>query len=81
MTIYLGGMQIVMWFAGSIGKKFIGLTEKQLASYILILTVTAIASAFITGRIQDRLGARRTIILALVIWLFAMLPKLTIIQC
>jgi len=74
MTFYMGGMQIVIWFAATIGKKLFGLTDKELVVYILILTVTAIAGAIITGRIQDRLGARRTIMLALVIWLLVMLP-------
>jgi UMF1 family MFS transporter len=74
MTFYLGGMQIVIWFAGTIGKKLFGLTNQELAIYILILTVTAIAGTIITGRIQDGLGTRRTIILALVIWLLAMIP-------
>lgn len=74
MTFYLGGMQIVIWFAGTIGKKLFGLTDKELVVFTLILTVTAIAGAVITGRIQDRIGARRTIMLALVIWLIVMIP-------
>jgi UMF1 family MFS transporter len=67
-------MQIIIWFAQSIGRKLFGLSIQEFAVYILILSVTAIAGAFITGRIQDRIGARRTIILALVIWLLVMLP-------
>lgn len=74
MTFYMGGMQIVIWFAQSIGRKLFGLTIQQFAVYLLILTVTAIAGAIITGRIQDRIGARRTILLALVIWLLVMFP-------
>jgi UMF1 family MFS transporter len=74
MTFYMGGMQIIIWFAQSIGRKLFGLSIREFAVYILILSVTAIAGAFITGRIQDRIGARRTIILALVIWLLVMLP-------
>ncbi len=74
MTFYLGGMQIIGWFAGTIGKKLFGLSDFQLAPYVIILSVTAIAGAIITGHIQDRIGTRPTIILALVIWLLVMLP-------
>ncbi|MCZ6612898.1 MAG: MFS transporter [Planctomycetota bacterium] len=72
MTFYLAGMQIVIWFAGSIAKNIFGFGEAQLAIYILILTVTAIIGAFVTGRFQDRIGTRRTIILALILWLAVM---------
>jgi UMF1 family MFS transporter len=72
MTFYLGGMQIVIWFAGSIATKLFGLTDRQLAIYILVLTVTAIFGAFVTGRYQDRIGTRRTIILSLTLWLLVM---------
>jgi MFS-type transporter involved in bile tolerance (Atg22 family) len=72
MTFYLGGMQIVIWFAGSIGKKIFGLSDEQLALYILVLTVTAIIGAFLTGRFQDQVGTRRTIIGAMVLWLAVM---------
>ncbi|MHC4415358.1 MAG: MFS transporter [Planctomycetota bacterium] len=72
MTFFLGGMQIVIWFAGSIAKKLFGLTDQQLAAYILVLTVMAIVGAFFTGRFQDRIGTRRTIMIALALWLLVM---------
>ena len=72
MTFFLAGMQIIIWFAGSIGKKLFGLTDAELAVYILVLTVTAIAGAFVTGRYQDRIGTRRTIMIALALWLAVM---------
>ncbi len=72
MTFYMAGMQIVIWFAGTIAKKVFGLTDRELAVYILVLTVTAIFGAIVTGRIQDRIGTRRTILIALVIWLGVM---------
>jgi UMF1 family MFS transporter len=72
MTYYLAGMQIVIWFAGSIAKKLFGLSDQQMALYILVLTFTAIVGAFVTGRFQDRLGTRRTIMIALALWLAVM---------
>jgi UMF1 family MFS transporter len=73
MTFYLGGMQIVIWFAGSIATKLFGLSEGQLALFMLVLTLTAIAGAFATGRFQDKIGTRRTIVLALILWLAVMI--------
>ncbi len=73
MTVYMGGMQIVIWFAGSIANKIFGLSETQLAMYILVLTVSAIAGASLTGRIQDRIGTKRTIVCGLALWLLVML--------
>ena len=72
MTFYLGGMQIVVWFAGSIAKELFGLSDKELAVYILLLTVAAILGAFATGRFQDRIGTRRTIMVGLGLWLVVM---------
>jgi UMF1 family MFS transporter len=54
MTFYLGGMQIVIWFAGSIAKKLFGLSDQQMAVYILVLTVTAVAGA--PAHDHDRFG-------------------------
>ncbi len=72
MTFYLAGMQIIIWFAGSIATKLFGLSEEQLALFIVVLTGTSIAGAFVTGRFQDQIGTRRTIMLALVLWLVVM---------
>jgi UMF1 family MFS transporter len=72
MTFYIAGMQIVIWFAGSIARNLFGLSDQQMAIYILVLTVTAIAGAFVTGRFQDRVGTRRTIMIALALWLMVM---------
>jgi UMF1 family MFS transporter len=72
MTFYLAGMQIVIWFAGSIAQELFGLSEVELAVYILVLTVTAVIGAFVTGRFQDRLGTRSTILIALGLWMLVM---------
>jgi UMF1 family MFS transporter len=72
MTFYLAGMQIVIWFAAEIAKEIFHLTDQQLFAYILVLTLTAVGGAFATGRYQDRIGTRRTIILALWLWLLVM---------
>ena len=72
MTFYLAGMQIVIWFAGSIATRLFGLSDQQMAVYILVLTVTAVAGALVTGRFQDRIGTRRTIMIALALWIAVM---------
>ncbi|MHC5004831.1 MAG: MFS transporter, partial [Planctomycetota bacterium] len=72
MTFYLAGMQIVIWFAGSIATKLFRIPDHQLPIFLLVLTGMAIVGAFTTGRFQDRLGARLTITLALVLWMIVM---------
>jgi UMF1 family MFS transporter len=69
MTFYLAGMQIVIWFAGTIAKELFELTEGELAVYIVVLTVMALVGAVFTLWIQDRIGTRTTILVALGIWL------------
>ena len=69
MTFYLSGMQIVIWFAGTIARDLFHLSEAQLAIYIVVLTVMALVGAVLTLTIQDRIGTRTTILLALGIWL------------
>ncbi len=73
MTFYLGGMQIVIWFAGSIGKELFGFGDQEMALAFLVLTVTAIVGALLTGRYQDAIGTRRTILISLVLWMAVML--------
>jgi len=80
MTFYLSGMQIIIWFAATIARELFGLGDDQLAIYILVLTVTSIIGAFCTGRFQDRLGTKNTIMLALVLWLIVMVSTAFIPQ-
>jgi MFS-type transporter involved in bile tolerance (Atg22 family) len=73
MTFYLAGMQVVIWFAGTITKELFNFSDVKMSLFMLQITVTAIVGALITGRIQDRIGTRNTIHIALVMWGVVML--------
>lgn len=73
MTFYLAGTAIIIWFGGEIARTLFNMNERELAIYITILTVSAIVGAFATGRYQDRIGTRNTILIALALWIIVMI--------
>ncbi len=68
MTFYLAGMQIVIFFGGTIATKLFDFSRAQLAAYIILSTATAMLGAFTTALYQDRIGTRNTIMIALCLW-------------
>jgi UMF1 family MFS transporter len=78
MTFYLAGMQVVIFFGGTIATKLFELSRAQLGFYITLSTVTAIIGAFVTAIYQDRLGTRLTILAALGLWGVIMLAAVFI---
>lgn len=73
MTFFLAGMSVVIWFAGNITKSLYGFTAGKTALFMLQVTVTAIVGAWVTGRYQDRIGTKATILAALALWAVVML--------
>jgi UMF1 family MFS transporter len=68
MTLYFSGVQIVYWFAGTLTKELFGFTDQKMGLFILQLTATAIVGAALTGRYQDRIGARNFLLGCLAFW-------------
>ena len=68
MTLYFGGVQIVYWFAGTLTKELFGFDDRKMGLFILQITVTAIVGAVLTGRYQDRFGARNFLLGCLIFW-------------
>jgi UMF1 family MFS transporter len=69
MTFYYAGMQVIIWFAGTIAEKMFGLEQSQMAIYLLVITVTSIIGALLSMQFQDRIGTKRMIMACLVLWL------------
>jgi len=65
--IYGFGVQTIIAFAGIIARDF-GFGRVALVLFIAQLTITAGLAAALTGRFQDRLGARNTVVLYLGVW-------------
>lgn len=75
--VYALGVQTIIYFAGIIARDF-GLVETQLLVFTLQLTVTAGLAAVVTGRFQDRIGARTTVLVFLAVWITTGLGLLTL---
>jgi UMF1 family MFS transporter len=71
-TIYLAGMQVVIFYAGSIANDLFKFTKAEQGIFFAQVIVTGIIGAAITGWVQDRLGSRATILALLVIWSLTM---------
>jgi UMF1 family MFS transporter len=60
--------------------KAVGFTEDESVYVLLILTLSAIVSAFVWGRLVDRYGPKRTLFSVLVLWAVALVVGATLIS-
>jgi UMF1 family MFS transporter len=67
--VYSCGLTIVVAFAGIFAARTLGYGPDELIVLFLSLQVSSTAGALLFGVLQDRLGSRRTIQLALVLWI------------
>jgi len=65
--VYGLGVQVVIGFASIIASGF-GFAQTELVLFVLQITVTAGIAAVVTGKFQDRIGARATVMIYLCIW-------------
>jgi UMF1 family MFS transporter len=66
--IYGFGVQVVIGFASIIAASY-GFEKAQLVGFVAQITVTAGVAAGLTMLFQDRIGARFTVMIYLVVWL------------
>jgi len=66
--VYALGVQTMIAFAAILASDF-GFTQTKLVLYVLQLTVTAGAGAILTAFIQDRIGAKATVLIFLGVWI------------
>jgi len=67
--VYNDGIIIVISFAAIYGATRFGMSPKQLITYFIIANLTSMVGAFIFGYILDKIGAKRTISITLLIWI------------
>ena len=65
---YNDGIVVVISFAAIYGATRFGMNVKQLITYFIIAQFTSIIGAFVFGYILDKIGAKRTISISLLIW-------------
>ena len=74
--IYNDGIIMALDFAAIIGAVLFGMTQEQLIIFMIIVQVTNVAGAYVFGILVDRIGAKRSLMLSLlmmigvVIWLY-----------
>lgn len=67
--LYNAGVQTVIVFASIFAQKAIGMTAGQIVIFFLVSQLSAALGAFGFGFLQDSVGAQKSIIASLVIWI------------
>jgi len=73
LTVFTAGINTVIVLAAIYAQEVMGFQTQDTILLILVVNITAAIGAFIFGRVQDRIGSKRTLILTLLIWIAAML--------
>ena len=74
--VYNDGIIMALDFAAIIGAVLFGMTQEQLIVFMIIVQVTNVAGAYVFGILVDRIGAKRSLVLSLlmmigvVVWLY-----------
>ncbi len=71
--IYNDGIIIVISFAAIYGATRFGMDEKELITYFIIANVSSIFGALIFGYILDKIGAKKTISITLIVWIMVII--------
>ncbi|HSM13676.1 MAG TPA: MFS transporter [Thermoanaerobaculia bacterium] len=67
--VFSMGLTSIIAFVGVYAERTVGFTASELIGLFLVVQVSSAAGAFAFGAIQDRLGARRTIQITLLLWI------------
>ncbi len=67
--IFSSGLAVIISFSAGYAVKEVGFTNDDLTLLFIALQVTSAAGAVIFGFVQDRLGARHTIQISLLLWI------------
>ena len=66
--VFYAGLSMIIAFVGVYAQRTVGFSSKELILLFLVVQISSAGGAFVFGFVQDRLGARRTIQLSLVLW-------------
>ena len=67
--IYIDGINTVIVFSAIFAAGVLGFTPQELVVYFIVMQVTSAAGAYVFGHITDRIGAKPTIMITLVMWI------------
>ncbi len=72
ITIYAAGVNTVVVLAAVYAQEVLGFSTQDTLILILVVNVAAALGAFIFGHVQDRVGSVRTLSIALLLWIAAL---------
>ena len=67
--IYIDGINTIIVFAGIFAAGVLGFSPQELVVFFIVMQLSSMGGAYVFGIMTDRVGARRTIILTLLIWM------------
>lgn len=67
--LYTDGINTVIVFSSIFANKVLNFSPKEIIIYFFVTQITAALGAYVFGFITDRIGAKRTISITLVIWI------------
>jgi UMF1 family MFS transporter len=72
VTVFHCGIYTVIVLAAVYAREVMGFSTQESLVMIMVVNVTSAVGAFLFGRVQDRIGSIRTLILTLLLWTSAL---------
>ena len=76
--LYQDAVGTIVSFMAIYAVKAMGFQQGTETKLFLVLTLPAIVGSYVMGRLVDRLGARRTLILTIVAWIFLLIAMVVV---
>ncbi|MCJ7551298.1 MAG: MFS transporter [Anaerolineae bacterium] len=71
--IYNDGVMMAMNFASIIGAVLFGMEQTDLIIFVIVVQVTNVAGAYVLGRMADRMGGKRALVLSILLMVLAII--------
>lgn len=76
--LFNDGIATVIYFSSIFASHSLGFSMRELISLFLVVQLSAMAGAFLFGFITDKLGAKKVIIICLLLWCILILKTYTV---
>ena len=73
LTVFQAGISTVFVVAAIYAQEEMGFSTDELVTMIMVVNITAALGAYAVGHIQDRLGSRTALSMALAMWIAALI--------
>jgi len=74
--VYNDGILMALNFAAIIGAVLFGMDQQQLIIFMIIVQVTSVAGAYVFGSLADRIGAKRSLVISILLMIGAVIGML-----